>query len=581
MSGVSGSLGSSKDFWFQGESTLRYLGAGETTDKTMCIGKDCDSLTVDGGAGGLIFNGTWGGTENAYILPLILTGTNTEYACVLDPKFRSNPTNGFNLVKRGPGIWRLGNTHSHERIGTVTVEEGTLEYDSISEKGADAAIGAGSFLSPPVKCLKSEAEEVPWFVMLGTHSTTGRFVYAGADDACYTSRLFAVRGCGAISSKNGATLRYRGAYSSGEGGGNLILDGSGGYDSFTDVTNGVGALSVTKTGSGTWTLCGDVVLGGGLDVEEGTLHICNSTNYTWYRLTVEDTWGPASSIQLSQLGFYDENGVQQNLFLEDATDTAGTNAYKLLKGSIAWEHGVSFNADRSVTNLFTGADGLCTVGRGVSITSDNPASWLSLVMRLPAGSAQVRYYDIKSNQGLVKDDATGGLEMFFRDPKCWNLEGSVDGRNWVQLDRRSGLEFTDSGNDGWYSLIDQSPGAVPHGFGISGSKPEPRVSIASVGVSGGGRAVIDEPVTVSTLRVDAVSGGTIDGFAFAKEGTLDVRGYNGGETELPVTFENVTGLGNLSGWTLMSAGEPVRRRMIRVSGGKVSVVKYGLTVSIR
>ena len=575
MIGGGGSLGNG-NFWFQGNSELRYLGTGETTDRKMNLGDGCRSFAVDGGAGGLTLSGEWSFLKGPNLLPITLKGTNVANACVFSGTYSGASTNGFNLMKKGTGIWRLEGSRSQP--GTVSVDEGTLEYASISERGANSSIGAGSLLAEPVLKNKASATAVPWAVRLGTHSTTGKFVYAGSSSyvSC-TSRLFAVRGGGLVGSKNGTSLRFKGATSYDAEGGNLILDGSGEYNSFTDVTNGVGALSVTKTGAGTWNLCGDLALSGGVDVREGTLHICNATNFTWFKYTVKEIYKPNEQyLQIAQFGLYDEQGDQQNLNLDEVSLAGST--YMLETGRAAWNHTVTLlKQERVLSSLFTGADGLITTGRSSlkNIEQSTPSSWMSFTMRLANGINPVKYYDVKSQQGF-KSGA-----MYGREPKVWMLEGSVDGRNWVFIDERSGLTVSQGGAC-WYSCDQADHDETHRGFDISSVVPSSSVSIASLRVSGGGVVVADAPLAVSNLVVDATSGGTLDGFAFAERGTLTVKNLPAGKgmTELPGTYLNCTGLDGVSRWTLSLDGEPTRKR-ISASGGVLRIYSPGTTVIFR
>ncbi len=101
-----------------------------------------------------------------------------------------------------------------------------------------------------------------------------------------------------------------------------------------------------------------------------------------------------------------------------------------------------------------------------------------------------------------------------------------------------------------------------------------------VSVAGGVLKCIGKE-TIANLSVDCSGAGTIDGFDFAQEGTLNVEGMTGDSAELPITFENANGLENIAGWTLKVGGSETRHYRHSVTGGKIKVYKVGMRVIIR
>ena len=581
--GDGGSLGSALSFcWFQGTGGLVYIGEGETTAKKFNFGNGCKSATIDAGAnGGVTFSGNWFARECPRMYKLILEGSNT-VRCVFSGTTTGNPTNGAMVVKRGSGTWQFAATESRDYIGTISVDDGTFEYGSIAEAGVSCAIGKAVRLTDPDAGtgLYRNLTHVPWAVRLGTHSTTGVFAYVGSSDVACTSRLFTVRGTGVVRSDTSAALSYEGATSYDAQGGTLILDGSGDYDNFANVTNGVGPLSVVKRGSGTWMLGKNIDVAG-ITVKNGTLRISNSRQYRWYRYTVKQLWrtGVDSQLQLSQFGLFNASGTQQNVGLTESESAIG-KTYTLNAGECGWNHARTYNSGRSIVNLFKGndTDGLMTAYRYSYVSKapnvSNPDTWISFTMRVADDADTVKYYDVKSQQGYKSDG------MYEREPQVWTFEGSVDGRNWEVLDEEADLTVAGTGAR-WYSSGVKTFNAAAPGFEIATEAPARTVRIGSVSVQGG-TLVADVPVTVSNLVLNATSGGTIDGFNFASTGTLTVDGMNGdGDVLLPATFDNVTGLENLRGWTLNFTDPSIGKRRIRVSGGRVAIMRVGITVSFR
>ena len=581
--GDGGSLGSALSFcWFQGSGGLVYIGDGETTAKKFNFGSGCKSATIDAGAnGGVTFSGTWAATECPLMYRLNLEGSNT-VRCIFSGTMTGNSSNGVMVVKRGSGTWQFADGGAHSYISTVSVEDGTFEYTSMAEAGTSCSLGKPIRLTDPDvgPGLYKSLPYVPWAYRLGSHSTTGVFAYVGSSDVACTSRLFAVRGTGVVRSDTSAALSYEGVTSYDAQGGTLILDGSGDYDNFANVTNGAGPLSVVKRGSGTWMLGKNIDVAG-ITVKNGTLRISNSRLYRWYRYTVKRLWGGDSenSLQLSQFGLFNAAGEQLNVGLTEPESAIG-KTYLLNAGECGWNHARSYNSGRSVINLFKGndTDGLMTAYRYNTTSKapaiDKPEYWLSFTMRVADDADPVKFYDVKSQQGYTEGS------MYKREPRVWLLEGSVDGRNWETLDAKEDPTVSGSGAR-WYSSGVKTFNAAAPGFEIATEAPARTVRIGSVSVQGG-TLVADVPVTVSNLVLNATSGGTIDGFNFASTGTLTVDGMNGdGDVLLPATFDNVTGLANLRGWTLNFADPSIGKRRVRVAGGRVAIMRVGITVSFR
>lgn len=576
--GESGTLGTSENFWFQGTGGMVYLGDGETTNKKLNFGLNCVSATLDAGAtGGVTYTSEWSGKECPRMYLLNLEGSNT-VRCVISGGLTGNATNAMMVVKRGSGTWQFAGARSY--ISTVTVEDGTLEYDSMAETGTESSLGTSSRLYADTTGLMKNLTPVPWAFRLGTHSTTGTLAYVGSADVACTSRLFVVRGTGVVRSDTAAALSYVGATSYDEQGGTLVLDGTGSYDHFADVTNGVGPLVVEKRGGGTWMLGRNIDLAG-VTVKDGTLRISNSRQYRWYRYTVKRLWSDSeNALQLTQFGLFDEDGVQQNVGLTESDPATGiieTNkTYKLKGGQFGWNHPYTYTSGRSFATMFKGNDqnGLTTVYRsGNSPNVNNPSRWLSVTMRVADNANTVKYYDVKSWGG-----ATDGV-MYKREPRVWTFEGSVDGRNWDLLDERE--DITIGKGAIWYSTGKTTFNAASPGFEVATEAPENVVNLGAVSVLGG-TLVADAPLSVSNLVVDATSGGTLDGFAFAENGTLTVKNLPDGNemVALPGTYANCTGLDGVSRWTLSLDGEPTKKR-ISVSGGVIRIVPPGTAIVFR
>nr|MCR5751748.1 hypothetical protein [Kiritimatiellia bacterium] len=88
---------------------------------------------------------------------------------------------------------------------------------------------------------------------------------------------------------------------------------------------------------------------------------------------------------------------------------------------------------------------------------------------------------------------------------------------------------------------------------------------------------------LSDITVSSAGGGTIDGFAFAASGTINVENLPGAASSvyIPMTFTNSTGVANMSSWTIQGDGAEVSNRRLVVRSNGIAVVPIGFSVIIR
>ena len=106
------------------------------------------------------------------------------------------------------------------------------------------------------------------------------------------------------------------------------------------------------------------------------------------------------------------------------------------------------------------------------------------------------------------------------------------------------------------------------------------VSPSAVGVSGRGALSFDEAVEVSAFRFTEREGGRIANVKILPDGTIDVAAVGSEYGELPVIFENVSGLENLRSYKLTVNGRDTFSKLSLI-GGKLSIVPPGLSIHIR
>ena len=575
-SGDAGSLGT-QEYIVRFQATgggIVYLGEGETTSKKFYF-DSAPSGEIDAGVnGGVTFTGDFDAGSLARVIPLTLSGDNAN-ACIIQSAFSGTANPVFPIMKRGSGTWRFSNA-ARSCIGSVSVEDGTLEYASMAEAGTASSLGTGVKLTRAVAASTYEnATKVPWAFCLGTHSTTGTFAYVGSDDVSCTSRLFSVKGMGVVRSDTSASLFYKGATSfDNEGVNTLILAGSGIWDNFSDVTNGVGSLAVEKRGSGTWTLGGDVALAGGIAVKEGTLRIANGP-YRWFRFTVkklQDT-GTDRYLQLKQFRLSATDGAQCNANLAESGETQGKD-FRIAPEECIWNHGVSLSKeDRVLANVFKSAGMVSAQRSGTSSrpTPSKSSTWVSFTMRLADDAQPVAYYDLMTN--------SGGNNA--REPKDWILEASRDGRTWVEVDAQTDRGVAASGQR-WYSSGSTDFDTAHPGYPIASAPVGVTTEIGPVAIAGG-TLITDGPLAVSHLVVDAVAGGAASGLSFASDGILDIVNAPSGAREftVPVSLAGSGNAANLRRWTLRINGDETTTRTVSVTSSGIRIGPAGTVILLQ
>lgn len=112
--------------------------------------------------------------------------------------------------------------------------------------------------------------------------------------------------------------------------------------------------------------------------------------------------------------------------------------------------------------------------------------------------------------------------------------------------------------------------------------PMPLQNVRSVSVASGATLRTQTPVVISSLKVNAAGAGTMDGFTFAENGTLNVTAESFADSiDLPGTYVNCTGLGNIAGWSLELNGVSSRKFKPVVANGQIRLLLHGFAVTIR
>lgn len=603
---------------------LVYIGTGETSDRPLyCYGTG--PSTIDGGAtGGLVLAGDfplWSTAANSTIQRnLVLAGDNAN-ECVIagrfDPNNHSRAKNitQWHITKRGSGTWRFSADDHMNLDGLFAVENGVLAFDSIAPRGVKCALGTSS-LTYSAGTEISEATRTPYAFLLGNAanvSEVGVMEYRGVKAGRCDDRPVALAGVGGFKSHVGSgRMTWAGVTTSSAAPGTLVLSGddvdAGNY--VCNVTNGAGAVSVRKDGAGTWTMGGPFTFAGGLEVLGGTLIMQElSDEYRYYRLVVKEigltnesisneyasawtgsTWG---SVSFGDIGLYDEDGYRQNFDLMGVADNAN-----LLPGEAAYSsYGLKYFGDErslALENLFDDLrQGTNGIWNGVSVVfpdqrqprRTDPEHWISVDMRLPESAKRIHQYDLCSGNSFT--GAYGG-----RTPTAVALYGSTDGVRWDLL-REEFDETTarSSNNYQWMAANKMftdgdERGGIRHSGGWMLKKTVPdavQYDLCPVTVANGGRLKFEgtTPPTISHLKLDAVATGSIEGFAFAESGTIEIADLSRDTVGLGVSLSGSVGVGNLPKWTVVSGGKVNPKVRVAATKDGITVLRNGTIVVLR
>ena len=577
---------------------LHYFGSEDAViSQAMYLHVGGYQAFIDAGwHGGLTLTGAWNvkGDSVSYAVSkwIVLMGSNT-VPCTITGAFNDNnwagtaySTDTLRTIftqKLGSGTWRLSGNRSHG--GGFAIEEGTLQFDSIAEKGYASALGLSTNLTRACSVRNTEPYRVDYAFALGStkeNVPAATFEFTGAKSGVSGTRPLVLAGQGGslrASGTDNARLGFGGISARDAGETTLVLDGTNkAFNVAANITDGEGTVSVVKDGNGEWALSGTNSFSGDLSVKAGTLTILD-TKYTWFRFTVRETGTKSHTINMRELALYDANGIRQNICLNAGPLPTPSTAYYLPysdwaglePGSFAFgsnkfrcnytetqyvdqmfdDIGNTIYPSGSTTERF---DGTTTpgqtfsmvvykpVGSGyMSIVRDDPATWIPFVMRLTNGAPEIVAYDIESFY-----DSRGTNNW----PKIATMEASVDGIHWDLVETNAlGEVMTEHDYDfsiplgpipegkygnanTWFSdgksqtNWTKTKGTTPRpgaGFPMlpRSSCPMPLQNVRSISVDEGAVLRANQNVTLHSLKVNASGAGTLDGFSFASSGTLD------------------------------------------------------------
>ena len=577
-----------------------YLGGGEETDKSLEVRTEHPAFLSGGDHGGLVWKGQWQAYESAKNYRLVICGDGPN-PNVMKGSIRRT----FFIRKQGRGIWRIedspkGLATDYQMLGAWGIDEGTLQFTSLAEKGFVSSLGMATQLYKDYGGAREEANRVPYAFVLGGDSSEGTLEYVGDKDEFCSDRPLWLYGDGAFANNGQHKIRFSGVSSVAEGetpgprAVNFTLKGeSMAENEILDITDSSERpVNVVKEGSGTWVLGGEQSFRGTLSVKGGKLIVRRPETYSWHRWTITSKVGTDSGynlyFELQEFGLFDEDGMRKNLGLKYIDDYAalkpGEVAFGTDKLPCTQSGGIAQLFDDKKTD--PGWRGILRPANATSGTEtpekDKPLSWMPIVMRLPEGAGEITSYDIVHYQASTH----------VRSVASYFVDGSVDGVHW---DRLSTVDPVGSVGSNYWEF-------KAGGFGNGGegnevheggrsiasapvSLPNVLNNVKSVSVAAGAELVCEGNITISSLELDAtLGGGTIKGCNFAESGTLELanlparRDFAGAGIDIA----DCRGADNIRNWTLKVDGKANSLYKLNVAGGKrIVVTKGGLRIVVR
>lgn len=457
----------------EGSGGIRYIGTGETTDKRLqfyqkVYGNEAKTVTAyptffdAGPCGGVTFTGPiepFRDSGNDYgVRRLWLIGDNSNECVVAGSMNRLVENNTIYypvfITKAGTGTWRFADSESRYHIGGTAILDGTLKFDSIDERGLWTSLGDASILTIDDSRAFINSNYVDYAFTLGGASGPADpvFEYSGAAKATCTTRPLVLAGTGGHLRASNGKLTFAGVSArDANATPTLTLDGTG-TNELRNVSDGAAGakVSVTKAGTGIWTLAGDQTFSGDIKVTDGTLAIHapvapEYADYKWFRLSIAQLGnGGSNFMQIRQICLFDKDGVRQNAGMTlagldcltnetitiPAVDVGPGQAYydKSVAGYQITGWSDSCGLAAVFDGHFSGTSGRVFMywktpsGSGYSPSPSNRSSWIPIVMHLSDSAHPITHFDVQ-----------GYAQTLSSLPTRLCLEASHDGEVWHEV----------------------------------------------------------------------------------------------------------------------------------------------------
>lgn len=625
---VSGNIG--------GYGTVKYIG----DDPSSFVPREVwltDYFTFDSGiAGDIKFTADVTAGDGNKLHSLTLAGENSEtHSTFANQVYTNKPGAVIHLVKRGPGAWMLQHSNKCQLNGGIDVENGTLMFETIAEKGVVSSLGLSTELYSNVVATVKDKYKVPWAFLLGGDGTEGMLEYVGEKAAKCSTRPFAVRSAGGVANEAvdiAHTLSLSGFSAAGYGNKTLVLGGgNAGCNIASEISDkkysadNKGSLGLAKRGSGAWMLSGDQSFSGPLEIKEGTLVVdnipaaapfryfrfyikengwsaCENNTADGYYVTVKDSDSKTNSgkeyrtANLARLHFYDQNG-------DLAVSNCVGSSYWPMADFLLPENTVTYTGENlpdvihaGITNIFRSSSGDTTRGSvrfQKQPTLGDESTWGCVAIRVPDDAPEVHGYDIRTYEcGYPFGNYSG------RALVSWEIHGSADGVNYEKLhevnsfkvwggkngtsncywayDQTNAVSFASSHADGRFFAFSKTRSAK------TAPASELLGNVSYISVEPG--AVLDvrgDALEVKSIKVGASGMGQLKNVRLAESGQIEFSAEPKNEMLFPADLSHVVNAGNLSKWKLIMDGESYPSGRLSVTDSGIVYRSPGFLISVR
>lgn len=538
------------------------------------------------------------------------------------------------IKKIGAGEWYFPFNINYTSGGTVAVADGTLSYDYMDVKGRLSSLGLSTNCYAETTRqpypTDNPTNHADYAFLLGGNSDeeTGFFESRSSTVQQCTDRPFGLKGRGGFRANCGE-VRYANVFGVTSGGATLVLDGTNAYENIVcDVSDGTagGTVSIEKNGSGIWVLGGDQTFTGSLTVNGGTLVVRRpAQTYRRYRLLIKEIVnnnaalierrgtpsGDVKTVSFAEVGLWDEDNRRVNMNLAYNTD------YRALQpGQCAWGWSLNMSgatAAQNTTLLFDGNrytyvsgtkvwgavnNSFSAYGSGVTnpgARQSDPLTWIPLDMYLAEGEKPVHHFDVYAG-----DTAN----LLGQVPAVVQLQASVDGIHWDEVSDNVTYDHSNTryawlstgasaslinNEDGHLNSPDTATFNRAEGWRTTKTVPTKVFSmledVGPVTVANGAtlkyEGSADGAPELSKIKLATGATGSIDGFAFASQGTFEIDAMPGPSVSIAVTLPDSTGLSNVGSWQVKVGGQDKLGYRVVASENGFTVTKKGFCVILQ
>ena len=260
-------------------------------------------------------------------------------------------------------------------------------------------------------------------------------------------------------------------------------------------------------------------------IRAGTLKLAEKVVATrevsdkYWRIAFKENCGKgnagATVMQLSELSLYDAEGVRLTATMTDAG--ADKDVLSLAAGEVTYvkPSGARWTSGQGPASLLDGNQETKFCLQDFAGDATEPASWMTVVWRLPADAPAVAGYLFET----ANDTANKTFNGAWRNPKNWCLQSSADGVHWTTVDAKRDVSslvanytWYNGGNPWGFTTLDgafslgQTPGAKFFRFTVRklvGADTYKAFQLSELGLFAADGSRVNEGLGFTTFGYDA------------------------------------------------------------------------------